>query len=505
MTSVRSLVFPREILGETLWIVGGRLALGVAGFLVVRSLTFTLAAETYANLLLLIGVVALVGGVVVAPLSNAVNRYYYEMERQGRRHQLLATAWSGLGVMTLAGIPVALLLTPVLGVPVSIWLDAPPLAVLFIAAIIVRFAHPLLVIGRHRRDYAVLVVVDAVAAPLTIVLLSVHGALDWNTVVVGYAVGSLISLVITLLCLGRIDELPGKESWGTASKQLFRMLLVFGWPTACSALGAWVLSISARYLLNSLIENKDVVAYYAVACQAGNFLPQLVGTGYVILVQPHIMRSYIPEENEIPRLELWLGLFIWAAVPVFMVSLLFPKELILLLAPEPYTVASTVVPFASIALLLYSFEQVIATCYHMKNRLLMSVSLSLLAGGLNLGMSLVLIPRLGFMGAAVSMVVAYAFEFILAVGYSRRLVYWKFPWKWLALAVFPALMSILFTQLLRSRVMFAGPSLFWVLSLMAELVTSYVGLLALCVLVLRKHFDFSTSISLRPQTPAITS
>jgi O-antigen/teichoic acid export membrane protein len=499
---MRFLKVPKHLVSESIWLVFGRLVAGLGSILVLRGLVYSLPANIYSNLVLMVAAVALFSSIAGNPLAIGLNRHYHESTRLGNDSQLLLTAWSGSILVAVVSGVIMVVLWPLFGISTLHFPYGLILILYLTCTILTNFSQAVLNIAFHRREASVVMVLGVIVAPATGIVVSQLWGKDLNMLILGYAAGNVVALSFAIILLARLGKIPSFNMWRMVSGKLLARLLIFGWPTALASIFAWITSVSDRFLINYLVHSSETVAYYAIAYQAGILLPQMASAVFFALAAPYIMRSYVPENGRLPNLEMWIGLLTWIIVPAVAFSIIFSERLILLVAPSSYLIARAVVPFSSVAFGAYSCYSLISNVYLLRNRLLLPVLFSMLAGCVNIALNLFLIPRLGFMGAAISTIVAYACEIMLGVNGARRLLYWTFPWKWFGIACGATLIGTLLVFTLRYGASLRTPSWGADLVLMMMFGLSYVAALPGGYTLYKKQLPFGYDITQPQSVPA---
>ena len=108
--------------------------------------------------------------------------------------------------------------------------------------------------------------------------------------------------------------------------------------------------------------------------------------------------------------------------------------LMLLLGPRQYTAAHTALPVIAAAFSAFCLEQIVNYVFHLCSRLYLPMISAVGAGLAKIALTLLLVPLLGFMGAAWATLIALSLEAVVSLWLARRLQYFALPWLWLAVA-----------------------------------------------------------------------
>lgn len=424
----------KRAMSEIGWVVGGKTASTVIAFAMLRLLTHTLPPALFSRYILLTSALILVASTLSAPVVSASNRFYYEMDRAGKRPAMLASGWIAVFISTVIFVPLADPVFKALGLGL---LEIHHVIYAVIAISILPCGYvgiQLLNTARHRMPASILTMLDAALPPSAIALAVVVFGACWELVLPAYTAGKLLVGLAVVVILHRNQLLPSWQDVRLVDWSITRTMLGFGWPAAVGTVALWTISASDRFLLNALLIQKEYVAYYTVAYQIGALIPQMASALFITYAWPHIMQSYIPEKHQLPNISLWCGVFACIAFPILPFAFYFGKPLLGLVAPATYDVALPIIPFSCAALVFYGFEQIVNIPYHLCNKIYYPVGVSAGAGVLNLAMNLWAIPRFGIAGAAYTTLIAYGTQLVVNTILSRRIFKWRIPRIWILIA-----------------------------------------------------------------------
>jgi O-antigen/teichoic acid export membrane protein len=210
---------------------------------------------------------------------------------------------------------------------------------------------------------------------------------------------------------------------------LVRQALAFGLPEVPLRWGNWALKVANRLILQSLA-SLSVVAVYSVGASVGKIAFDLVGKGIHWAIVPFFYDTAKKEAEADAKV-------IFARVATYNVAVLaglglgtvlFGRELILLLASSRYAEADTIVPLiAAAAFLQESFYIPSKGLYLMKKTAYLPLLL-LAPAAINIGLNFLLIPGYGIMGAAWAGFVAYVALMTLTLIVSQAV--YPIPYEW---------------------------------------------------------------------------
>jgi O-antigen/teichoic acid export membrane protein len=433
----------RRLARESGWLLAGQIAVVLVGLLGVRLLVSALPPAVYGDVNLIVGLVSLVGTLGGTIFTLGANRFYYEFQREGRQREFMSVVWTGATLASLIG-------AAILAVAFTLRGRADPLLVgamffFSIAGLGGRIAQTVLNLRRRRRVFAVLSTLNAGLAPLAAAAVAYTLSLELSSVIWAYGAGTAAVSMLMIWALYRSGDFA-ISALGPRQKALLKKLLWFGAPGLVYAVCAWVLSFGDRYVLRYFADSTQV-ALYSVAYQAGTYPITFFSALFATLVGPLIMQAFAPEEHRVPNIGLYCGVYIAFSVPIIGATLMFPNLFLRVLTADPtYAEAARVIPFSGVALAFSGFGSVGAYVLHLRQRLALAALFGILGATVNMSLNWLLIPRYGYMGAAIATVVGYLAETVLMITYTRRLFRWRIDWRWPAIGVVSAAVAGIIVQ-----------------------------------------------------------
>lgn len=196
--------------------------------------------------------------------------------------------------------------------------------------------------------------------------------------------------------------------------------LKYGLPLIPHDAMLWIMLFSNRYIIGYFMGVKDV-GIYTAACALTNTIYHLIFPLGIVLL-PTISKSY--DNGDIAKTKTYLtyslkylmALSIPAAFGLFILA----APLLGILTTPEFTSGSLVVPLIALGLVMFGFYQVGLHVFHLVKKTYLIVRLLGIAAALNIGLNLLLIPRMGILGAAVASLVAYAILAVLTLIFSSR-------------------------------------------------------------------------------------
>ena len=269
--------------------------------------------------------------------------------------------------------------------------------------------------------YSILLVMQALLSLAAYLAAAILGRELLIVVLVAIAVDLLMTLIV-LVAIGR------NLGFGMPDFSALRKYLVFGLPTLPLGFLNWALNSSDRYAVAYFLGPSEL-AVYAVAYGISLWAIQVVVTP-LWTVAPSAMNNLWNTDRQDEAIALIKRLFKYyflAVTPIFSIIVFWGDFLLAEYAGEDYSAGAVIVVYVLLAYLFEytaSFYRQIFVWYERTRVFLWTFSIT--AAG-NLILNLLLIPRLGILGAAIATAAAYTLLLIFEVLISRRIHKVDFP------------------------------------------------------------------------------
>lgn len=414
----------RDLFKDLLKYLPGVLVPAAVGLVEIPVLTRLFRPEQYGQYMLVIStVLAMVVG--VGWVNVALIRFHPACERKGQVAELHATVVKATSVWLalLAGgfFGVVVLLRNRLGPGRSrlFLLGALLLALLGTFHVLQHFLR-----ARRRSGWYSAFAVWQSAGRLGIGILLV---LCLGLGVDGLLWGHVIAIAVVCPLLFRIGVTDFSRRT-PVSIPLVKEMVRYGFPLALCNLLEWVVSLSSLFFLEIFRTSRDVGVFSANQVLSAKAMFLLVAL-FQVASKPLEMKTW---ETEGPRRSRQFvsdltRYFLLACLPLAGLLAVLAEPIITLFVDPRYHEGYRIIPFivtGSVLLGLHQRYQA-GLMFHKKTAL---ITLCFLFSGLvSLGLNLLLVPRYGYMGAAVTALISYAALLAATVVLSRRYFPWRFP------------------------------------------------------------------------------
>ncbi|MEO0784256.1 MAG: lipopolysaccharide biosynthesis protein [Pseudomonadota bacterium] len=402
-----------------------RLAHAIAAFGGVYVFTRLLGAEDYGRYALLVSVLALVHTVSVTWAEAAAFRFAGRAREEGRLPSHYALALRLIGLSSLAGLTILAVLWLILRDLPGYGAAMPVLAALLVAGSLTQLAQEThraeMRVARYSLNETVHILGGFIAGAL------IAWQLDFG------ALSPLIGLLVTraLVAMREAGWLAGAARGGEISPGASRAWLAYGIPIAAALALDIVLSASDRFLIAAFLGEAAVGAYAAGYGVADKTVLMLCAWP-AIAASPLLMAAYEAEGPTAAgaRARQLITTVLLIAMPAATGLALVAQPLGEAMIGEAVRdQAITIIPWIAYAGLFNGLLVYIASePYQLARRTGLRAGLMVLPAALNIVLNIILLPRIGLMGAVYATVISYGLGFFVLAMIGQRLVPLHWPW-----------------------------------------------------------------------------
>jgi len=397
------------------------------GFILIPVYTHYLSTEEYGTLELLDLTSYIIGLLLAMGIAQSVVRYYYEYEDKKQKNGVISVAMLTIWAVSIV---VLFVLFYFSGNISNIVFKSPDYSHLFniiFITMVINLSNEIpttLLRIQQRSVFFVLISLGRLALNLTLnILFIVHYGLGVEGILYGGLISSAIAGVfLTIYTL--------RQTGISYSTDIAFSMLKYGLPLVGSWFGMFVLNFGDRFLLQRLTSLSDV-GIYSLAYKFG-MLPNL-------LVLAPFQRIWAPKQFEIvrepdakPTYGLVFTYFIFVQLFIGLGVLVLIRDVIFIIADTEYYSAYQYVPLILISYIFYGAYSFTQFGILLKKKTRYLGITALIGAALNIGLNLLLIPRLKIWGAAIATICSFAFLFISIFPIAQRLYQIPYEYKRLA-------------------------------------------------------------------------
>ncbi len=423
----------RDLLGDMAKYLPAQIAPAVVGLATVSVLTHRFDPTSYGYYTLIMGLVANLTA-LMGWLPMAVIRYYPNYQREARLPHLLGNV-QRLGLTVTA----ALCLAAAGAVLVAqIWMPRGMVLLAWagVGAVVTSSLYDLLrSILRARRDVALYsgFAIWHSAGGLAVGLLLVAAL---RTGIHGFVLGGVLATLISLPFMWRLGVRGIAVPRVAVDGELARRMAAYGFPLVAGNLAAWILSLSDRYLLDFFL-GPDQVGVYSASYSIADRSVALLGALFLMASGPIGMQIWERGDEQRSRefLNTLTRYYLLTVVPAVAGLAALSGPIARIFLGAEFHAGHRVIPLVACGVMLLGLQQRFQAGFLYKQKTKFIPVAIAIAGLINIGLNVWLIPRYGSLVAAVTTLVAYACLLVMMVIGSRRHFIWPFPWAALARSV----------------------------------------------------------------------
>lgn len=274
------------------------------------------------------------------------------------------------------------------------------------------------------KTYSVIRSIDALAKILLAVLFISFLGMGYEGIIYGMAVSFALLAIYELFKLNAWQHISLKYFSPTLLKKFF----YYGLPLMGVGLTGTILSVSDRYLIAYYCGEADVGLY-----GAGYRLAEMaIDTPSAILLMAYvpILIKVFNESGEKGASELLSNLFRLIAlilIPAVTGAIILSKDIVALFLDARYFDSHILFFWICTATFFVCINHLYTRVFELKNATGKILWISLIAATSNIIINIILIPRYGYIGAAVSTLLAYLIQVSLSYYEAHKLMQFRIP------------------------------------------------------------------------------
>ena len=221
-----------------------------------------------------------------------------------------------------------------------------------------------------------------------------------------------------------------KISYFSLSKEIAKKAISFGLPQIGVVFGAFLLSLSDRYMIDYFSGTADVGIYNA-GYKMAEFPLQFIFGFLVLGALPIIMQTFENkgEAATSQTLHTFIKVYLVILIPAALGTIAIGEDIIRIVLGTDYYSCNVVLPWVVGGVFCFGLSQYIGMPLQLKEKPVYMFILILSAGILNILMNLFMILLWGIVGAAISTFLAYFVYLLFSAWVNNKFIRVMFPWK----------------------------------------------------------------------------
>lgn len=413
----------KKLVDNTTLFFIGNIGSKLIQFLLVPLYTYTLSASEFGETDLIITTINFLVPFISIQITDGLLRF--GLDKKEKQEDVIGCSFKIAAIGSL----VSLFLIPVFGISELLrkWL------VFFLAIMNLRMYRDLLAIVLKIKDKNKLFAADSIIYTFVLCLLSILFLAVFKCGVTGYFIAYVIANIVSIAFMIFMSKIRIGALFKTTNKKLLKKLAIYSAPLVVNSLSYWITTAFDRYMINWSL-GEESVGMYAVAAK----IPMVLSTVVGIFNQAWLLSS-INEYEEGNGTGFYSSIF----KKYCQLSLIICALLILFINPfmkvyvsnDYYGAWAYSLPLIISAVFsgVCSFLNGIYYAYK-KN---ISATITTIVGALaNIILNIILIPKIGIMGATIATVIAWLIIMVCKLAHMRSFIKMDVAYVPLVVSVF---------------------------------------------------------------------
>ena len=250
--------------------------------------------------------------------------------------------------------------------------------------------------------YSIFIVVKKYSGLFLALLIVFHFMRNLRGLFLGFALSDALMLAFLFLLF------LNKMKLSRISLPFLKEAVKYSFPLIWMELSTMILSFGDRYLIQFFF-GYDSVGIYSAGYNLTNMAQSFLTTPLRLAITPVYLQIWNREgkRETVHFLSNSLDYYFMLAVPMMVGMIWFGREIITVLATSKFQESATVIPYIIIPLILHGANVIYGAGFFIQKKTQILMFLALIAGVINIGLNIILIPRFGILGAAYATLVAY--------------------------------------------------------------------------------------------------
>ena len=276
----------------------------------------------------------------------------------------------------------------------------------------------------HSKQYSINTILNSVIKSLSIVFLYyVIGIKSVTVIIISLLIAELVqsSYIFIKYKWNKIIDVK------TINKRLIKQVIQFGYPLIAVSIIFNVLVYSDRYIIR-LFQGNSEVGLYSYGNNMGHALFYTMTNAIMLGAYPRLTKEWINKGRKQTEEMMtgYLNMFCYLMIPATVGVIATGKRIISTLCNEGYWDSSTVFIITCISYALFGLIQYTNKAWELTSNTKRILHLNIITALINICLNFLLIPKLGYVVAAVTTLVSFIVYISISLVLSRKVFTFRF-------------------------------------------------------------------------------
>jgi O-antigen/teichoic acid export membrane protein len=415
----------KTLVGHSAQYLSGRVVAIFLGMISFPIFTRVFSVAEYGTMSLVLQIAGLGAVASKMGLQNSVQRFYEEyVKGSGENGVKRFDSTMVMGVVCVAAAVTLLFVVGLAGMPESVISRRLQSLLLLTSSLIFLRGLQSILLGFYRAERRtkafnfVEVGMRAATVAVTVGLIFL-----WDRSVEACLIGTVVVEAATaVLCVGALIH-DGKLSFRDVDWSLFRMSLVFAVPLAATEFAGVMLHSGDRILVQYFV-GAEGVGYYSAAFTIASYLTESLMYSANFALVPLYMHVWVSQGKEQTQAFLSEAMngFAMLAFVLLAGTAAVSHDAIVFLGSAKLAAAAPLLPLLMLGLMVYAFHIFFNAGLLLCKKTFELARTVAISAAVNIALNIVLLPRIGIMGAAIAILLSYIVMLVLLARASAKVL-----------------------------------------------------------------------------------
>lgn len=391
----------------------GNLLSKIIGFLMLPVYTNYLTTSQFGRFDLLITAVTLMLPIVTLQISDAAYRYLVDEEDEREKEKVITNAFFGLLINVVVGFSIVML---ILILTYQITYTKLELICFFLLAfsnLLFVFLQQVIRGLKSNKEFALSGIINALLLALLSILFLVFMDLEYIGLLIANILAYFMAVAYILFKINIFKYVKFK----LFNARLYKILILYSIPLIPNLISWWAINFSDRMLISYYL-GVDQNGIYAIANRFSTIL-FFMTTVFNLAWQESAILSF-KESNKDKYYTLVFSKYLRFLFTTILILISGIGIAVPLILNESYQEAQYIVPFLFYGVVFSAFSSFYGTGFQSSKNTNEAVVSSLAAGIINIGLNILLLPRIGVLAAGISTLIAFFIMWLIRVYQTKK-------------------------------------------------------------------------------------